>query len=682
MCKGMGHRTHALVEELASAVLETPAPKPVVELCWRLVGSRIALRADPEETRLAAFARLEEQLGRKEALRFEELVIQLRASHGVRNVDALVAALAESCLDKTRLSRKVVPLTTTARTENRAPPPARRDEPWEPNGLGAPQEVAATVVVAPVVSEAEAKLVRDVLWCLQGIDGVHVSFRSTDESYNVDRSVAVKLSTADRVRELCELGWLYRKVSRFVEENRAGSACRGALASVLSDELDEYYRLVAVLEAQLQRRDDKSQRLTLRRLQVWTVEPAERLKMMAVIVEAVVEAGAIGGEIASLVHQRAKHGDPKARSFAEKVAGRASEPIFAAVRRWLLAGELVPDPHSEFFIYQDDDAPTTRATKQATALVDSAAFWRLRYKLRIGMVPSFMHGLETQILVVGKARNFLKVCCSRPAPADEDDEAAFEYGAADRLRGLVRRVADKTNARLRRTLVDDCQLVEHLRTLKACLLLMQGDFAQRFVEALDALHDRRLVRHDVWTAFDAAVRGSNAASLATLDCLRVAVVRGRRDVTLDYEAPPPVDAVLDADALAIYRRVHVVLLKRTRAEVLLAKSWRQHLIAKRANFSFPGAGRVFHRTALARARIAQLVAAFGACACAQIDDLWTTLETKIARDGGLDDIGDAHRAYLSAIQTKALFLNLATDDEIVEHDDIASLLVRVSFAND
>ena len=47
-------------------------------------------------------------------------------------------------------------------------------------------------------------------------------------------------------------------------------------------ELTEYYRLIAVLEAQQQTGPEA---LTLRRLLVWTHDPLERLKWLAILVD-------------------------------------------------------------------------------------------------------------------------------------------------------------------------------------------------------------------------------------------------------------------------------------------------------------------------------------------------------------------------------------------------------------
>lgn len=54
------------IKELAAAVLERDeAPKPLVELCWRLVGSRLTTKEvpDAEACREAAIAQLSSKRG-------------------------------------------------------------------------------------------------------------------------------------------------------------------------------------------------------------------------------------------------------------------------------------------------------------------------------------------------------------------------------------------------------------------------------------------------------------------------------------------------------------------------------------------------------------------------------------------------------------------------------------------
>ena len=62
-----------------------------------------------------------------------------------------------------------------------------------------------------------------------------------------------------------------------------------SFCSALSQELTEYYRLMAVLDAQVQQGGVVSGGgvggMTLRRLLVWTHDPRERLQWLAILVD-------------------------------------------------------------------------------------------------------------------------------------------------------------------------------------------------------------------------------------------------------------------------------------------------------------------------------------------------------------------------------------------------------------
>lgn len=101
-------------------------------------------------------------------------------------------------------------------------------------------------------------------------------------------------SVRDLVNKLAELGWLYRKVRKYLDA-RAGDRALGlvgqSFCAALQQELTEYYRLMAVLEGQQQLNDQgiegegASGSLTLRRLMVWTFDPLMRLRTLATLVD-------------------------------------------------------------------------------------------------------------------------------------------------------------------------------------------------------------------------------------------------------------------------------------------------------------------------------------------------------------------------------------------------------------
>ncbi len=83
-----------------------------------------------------------------------------------------------------------------------------------------------------------------------------------------------------------------------------------ALATALNNELAEYYRLLSALEAQLRVESDKAGNnvsVSLHHLSVWTLEPTNRLKLLASVVDAC--KGLRGGALVSAVYAFLPHGD-------------------------------------------------------------------------------------------------------------------------------------------------------------------------------------------------------------------------------------------------------------------------------------------------------------------------------------------------------------------------------------
>lgn len=125
------------------------------------------------------------------------------------------------------------------------------------------------------------------------------------------------------ILKLCELGWFYRKISSFINSHRQDlafgvvscpksftfwrvgfgslhvclwhSQVGQSFCHVLNTELADYFRLIAVLAAQVD--EDASSRdandgslsvLTLRNLLVWTQDPLDRMRLMARLIDRLV----------------------------------------------------------------------------------------------------------------------------------------------------------------------------------------------------------------------------------------------------------------------------------------------------------------------------------------------------------------------------------------------------------
>ncbi|CAM9627526.1 unnamed protein product, partial [Choristocarpus tenellus] len=138
-----------------------------------------------------------------------------------------------------------------------------------------------------------------------------------EEGYALDPHCRVGEAIQDLTCTMLEMGWLFTEVVSYIQRVEreesyfmmgAGSGSgrlQQAFVFTLKREMTEYYRLIAVLEAQLNLDAEAAAGgagviavdngegggggtagLTLRRLAVWVMDPMERLKLMAAMVGA------------------------------------------------------------------------------------------------------------------------------------------------------------------------------------------------------------------------------------------------------------------------------------------------------------------------------------------------------------------------------------------------------------
>lgn len=159
------------------------------------------------------------------------------------------------------------------------------------------------VVVNPLISKCfaanadgslyevtEKVLLRDILYVFQGIEGRVIHYDTTTDSYKINKDIGISLPIRDLIAKLAELGWLFRRVQKFLTA-RAGDKALGlvgqSFCAAIQKELTEYYRLVAVLEGQENQEHAAISGcgLTLRRLMIWTYDPLLRMKALATLVD-------------------------------------------------------------------------------------------------------------------------------------------------------------------------------------------------------------------------------------------------------------------------------------------------------------------------------------------------------------------------------------------------------------
>lgn len=439
----------------------------------------------------------------------------------------------------------------------------------------------------------EEALVRDVLYCCQGIDGKYVKFDAAVDGYVLPELIKVPRATRIHVRKLCELGWLFRNVEGYTSESMGRFPAEDvgtvgqAFCAALRDELSEYHKLLAVLEAQamnpiplVSENASAGNYLSLRRLSVWLVEPMVKMRLMAVLVDKcrVLRGGAMAGAI----HLHAQHGDPLVHEFMTRLLRRVCSPLFEMVRSWVLEGEL-EDIFAEFFVVGQP--------------VKAESLWREGYRLHAGMLPSFIsQSLAKRILRTGKSINFLRVCCDDRGWADAATEAAaaagtttrrggLGYGETDALENLVIEAAKRIDKHLLDVMYNRYKFKEHCLAIKRYLLLGQGDFVQYLMDIVGpelSEPANTISSFKLAGLLETAVRSSNAQydDRDILDRLRVKLMphgagdRGWDVFSLQYDATVPLDTLFTESVMSRYLRIFNFLWKLRRVEHALTGAWK------------------------------------------------------------------------------------------------------------
>ncbi|KAM1948261.1 hypothetical protein ACFX15_008472 [Malus domestica] len=537
---------------------------------------------------------------------------------------------------------------------------------------------------------SEEVLVRDVLYACQGIDGKYVKFDSSADGYALSDLIKVPRATRIMVRKLCELGWLFRKVKGYISESMDGfpsdnvGTVGQAFCAALQDELSDYYKLLAVLEAQsmnpiplVSETASSENYLSLRRLSVWFAEPMVKMRLMAVLVDKcrVLRGGAMAGAI----HLHAQHGDPLVHEFMGRLLRRVCSPLFEMVRSWVLEGEL-EDVFAEFFVVGQP--------------VKAESLWREGYMLHAGMLPSFIsQSLAQRILRTGKSINFLRVCCEDRGWADAATEAAADaateaaaaagtttrrwglgYGETDALESLVDGAAKRVDKHLLDVIYNQYKFKEHCLAIKRYLLLGQGDFVQYLMDIVGpelSEPANTISSFQLAGLLETAIRASNAQydDRDILDRLKVKMMphgtgdRGWDVFSLEYDARVPLDTVFTESVMIKYLRIFNFLWKLRRVEHALIGIWKTmkpNCITSRSFMKLPNAVKLQLLSTLRRYQVLwdemnHFVSNLQYYIMFEVLEVsWSNFfnEMDVAKD--LDDLLAAHEKYLHSILEKSL----------------------------
>ncbi|CEP14067.1 hypothetical protein [Parasitella parasitica] len=518
---------------------------------------------------------------------------------------------------------------------------------------------------------SEADLLRDLIFLFQGIDGQYIRFDSDLNDHVFTPGIEVSRSTENMVFKLADIGWLYIKVRNFVKDNMDSPTIGlvgQSLCAALQHELTEYYKLIAILEAQIEKQminnQITDQSLTLKRLMIWTLDCNQKLRLMSVLVD--VCQGRKGGALISAIHNYTKHGDPFIKNYLTDMLKIVSKPFYEMLERWVYEGEL-DDPYQEFFVACDRTVPEEE-------------LWQSKYTLREDMLPAFLSKeLAHKIFSIGKSLNFIRYSCHEdtlaeqyetsisPPPNDPNslNKQPFKYGETEQVEKSIEVAYNVTSRALLNILKTKYKLMEHLKALKRYLLLGQGDFIQYLMDILWvnlSKPAKTLFRHNLTGILETAIRSCNAQydDPDILNRLDVRLLEIQKDdlgwdvFSLEYHVDAPINTVFSPTAMHQYLQAFNFLWRLKRVEYTLASAWRQWVKASREFTTLPDLHQDIQYAQMTIQRMIHFIyqlqhyVLFEVLECS-----WDKLETFIENKSvDLDSIIAAHTKYLQEITEK------------------------------
>lgn len=321
----------------------------------------------------------------------------------------------------------------------------------------------------------EYHLIEDLLYCLGGINGDYIYMLPVvdgapkremyvDETCHTSYQVLVR-----RMLPICQY---FSTVVRFVEERNLfqHGLVNHALAASMRHLLKDFYILIAQLEHQF-----ATSGLTLQKVWFYLQPTEKNMCSLAYVCDNITQGQCHGGMVLSVLHRilTCQTGDAKMQDVLIYLLQAASIPYFEILEKWIYKG-IITDPYKEFFVVDN------HTDKQKDCTFNSDEYWEKKYTICRDQIPLFLEKVWDRILRTGKYLNVIQQCgydikfpttermvySSEQHQYIEQTEKAYNYASKMLLKMLM----------------DDCDLMGRLRSIKHYFLMDQGDFVVQFMD--------------------------------------------------------------------------------------------------------------------------------------------------------------------------------------------------------
>jgi gamma-tubulin complex component 3 len=504
----------------------------------------------------------------------------------------------------------------------------------------------------------EQNFVRDLIFVIQGIDGQLVRFTSAHKIKILSSSLISPSHSEELIRNVGEHGTLVRSISElFVGRERS------AFQQAVEIELNKFKSVAAVIESDITN-------WTLIRMMAFLTVPIRKLRFLG---NTVVEC--LNKSILDTLFEKLQRGvflDIIDRLWAAMV-----KQWLHRVELWVMKGELIDD--EIFFVTETTEKSwqqvSVNGPKNLAALVDSISksgnyIWTRKYLVVDELVPKFVpKKTAMKILAAGKSMALLRTEKSPLVPriAPLAGFQDWKYLEAD-----VKTCS--TNSLVLDWVVEQHNLVSHLRAIKEIFLMGQGEVFERFV-GNSMLLKPDLTKFDVMHVFDSAVEGLGIENLDRIE-IGLTDIRGAtvyESIHLDYVATSPIDVVLDPDTVRKYSECFGFLFAMFRLDFGLRQSWRTLMSLDRRLSNgvvyLAGVDLVIRDMNYLRSKLWTWVNELRFILMVDVVELeWRKLLTGMRDCGTLDNLVAVHLEFVRKIQC-GMFLNLENHElKDIVHD--------------
>ncbi|KAL7992831.1 hypothetical protein Chor_017087 [Crotalus horridus] len=320
----------------------------------------------------------------------------------------------------------------------------------------------------------ESAVVEDLLYVLIGVDGRYITAQPLvgreNRTFLVDPNL--DMSVKELVTRILPVAASYSIISRFVEDKSSFEygQVNHALAAAMRTLIKEYMILITQLE-HLQRQG----LLSLQKLWFYIQPTMRTMEILASLATSIDKGECMGGSTLSLLHDKTFNytGDSQAQELCLYLTKAASVPYFEILEKWIYRG-IINDPYSEFMVEEHE------LQKEKIQEDYNDKYWDQRYTIVQQQIPSFLQKVADKILSTGKYLNVVREC-GHNVTCPVAKEVVYTLKEREYVE-QIEKAYNYASKVLLDFLMDEKELVAHLRSIKHYFLMDQGDFYVHFMD--------------------------------------------------------------------------------------------------------------------------------------------------------------------------------------------------------